>query len=215
MGKRTCSTAGAIVAMLLVVASASPGSAAVSRAHIERFCLPMKSIFFQIQKPIGEQTVQNASVLALTLKRTANAAPKRIGRNMKNLAAIYTKLTKAESSDARAAMALKKAKEFASNLGAVIGFYAVRCVQAPTTPTGLPVVSQANQAACDADIATLKIAETEYSTLNGSYGTMDDLVAQQLIRASSRLHPVITVGSPNGGYTIVGGSTCNDVPVIG
>ena len=112
-------------------------------------------------------------------------------------------------------MALKKAKAFASNLSAVTGLYASRCLQTPTQPTGVGQVSLANQAACDADVTVLKLAETTYSILNGGYGTMEQLVNAGMIRSASQLHPAISVGSPAGGYTIIGNSGCNDIPVPG
>ena len=143
MGKRTVIVIGAIVATLLAAAAAFPSSASTARGNTQRFCTPMKVIYFDLQKPIGDVSVQRASVLALTLKRTANSVSKRIGRNMKAMAAIYTKLTKAQSTDERAKMALKNAKAFASNLSAVTGLYASRCLQTPTQPTAVGQVALA------------------------------------------------------------------------
>ena len=79
----------------------------------------------------------------------------------------------------------------------------------------LPVVKAANQAACLADPQAIQLAETEYSALNGGFGTEGQLVGAGLLRTPSVMHPAITVGSPPGGYTLVGNQVCNDLPVAG
>jgi hypothetical protein len=44
---------------------------------------------------------------------------------------------------------------------------------------------------------------------------MSQLVGAGLLKAPSVYHPDITVGTPPGGYTIIGNQGCNDVPVAG
>ena len=61
----------------------------------------------------------------------------------------------------------------------------------------------ASQAACQSDAQTIEAAEDNYSTLNGAFATMDELVTQQLLRTASIYYPEIIVGAPAGGYTLV------------
>ena len=51
--------------------------------------------------------------------------------------------------------------------------------------------------------------------VNGDYGTMEQLVFERHDPFGFARPPAISVGSPAGGYTIVGNSGCNDVPVAG
>jgi hypothetical protein len=71
------------------------------------------------------------------------------------------------------------------------------------TPTQLPYVEAASVAACAADALTIKQAEDYYSTLNGSFATMAQLVQQKFLRTASVYYPEVIVGQPAGGYTLV------------
>jgi hypothetical protein len=202
-----------VVAGLLVpLATSRLGSATTSGPQL--FCLPMSVIVNDVQKPVIQLPTARVPVLALTVSRSATSAPKNVARAMREMASFYKALAATKTNDDRAKVAFARAAKFAKAQKIVIAYYSTHCVQAPVTPS-LPGVNAASQIACISDLETLRLAETEYSSLNGGYATMDQLVAQQLIKAPSVLHPAITVDSPPGGYTVVGNRGCNDVPVAG
>ena len=202
-----------VVAGLLVpIATSRLGSATTSGPQL--FCLPMSVIVNDVQKPVLQLPAARVPVLALTVSRSATSAPKNVARAMHKVASFYKAFAAAQTNDARAKFVFARSAKFAKVQKIVVAYYSTHCVQAPVTPS-LPGVSAASQIACLSDLETLKLAETEYSSLNGSYATMDQLVAQQLIKAPSLFHPAITVDSPPGGYTVVGNRGCNDVPVAG
>jgi len=77
----------------------------------------------------------------------------------------------------------------------------------------LPYQEAAELAACPADAETLKLAEQSYAMLNGAYATIQQLVAGQFIAAPSKYFVAVRMGTPRGGYTLVGGPKCGNVPV--
>ena len=134
---------------------------------------------------------------------------------MRTMAAMYTALGHAPSDPDRSKIAFGRAAKFSAAVKVVVGYYSTHCVAPPVSSPSLPVVNGASQAACLADLGTIQLAETEYSTLNGGFGTMAQLVAAGFLQRASVLHPEVTVGSPPGGYTVVGNQSCNDVPTAG
>jgi hypothetical protein len=149
------------------------------------------------------------------LKHTAKAAPRAVARAMRDMASMYTALGHAATDTDRSKVAFERAKKFSAAVSVVVGYYSTHCVAPPVQSPNLPAVAGANQAACLADAQALEVAETEYSTLNGGYGTEDQLVGAGLLRIPSVMHPAITVGNPPSGYTMVGNKICNDLPVAG
>jgi hypothetical protein len=212
-------TMRAVVAAATIVAlvALAPGvvRASASRRSRQRFCVPIQVIVDEIQKPVLEVAASRAPVLALTLKHTARAAPRAVARSMRTMAATYTALAKAKSDPERVQVAFAHATAFTAAAKTMADYYAVHCVAPPVSSPNLPGVGAANEAACLADARALQIAETEYSALNGEFGTMSQLVGAGLVRVPSRFHPEITVGTPPGGYTVVGNQGCNDLPVAG
>jgi hypothetical protein len=87
-----------------------------------------------------------------------------------------------------------------------------------TTTTGrvvtLPYVPVANDAACPADAATIKLAEQSYSLLNGSFATMQQLVTAKFLSTPSKYFVTVELGKPAGGYTLIGGPVCGNLPVV-
>jgi hypothetical protein len=79
----------------------------------------------------------------------------------------------------------------------------------------LPYTPLAFATACPTDAETIKLAEQAYSLLNNSFATMPQLVAAKLLREPSTYYPVVKIGSPPGGYTLIGGPKCNNIPVAG
>jgi hypothetical protein len=79
----------------------------------------------------------------------------------------------------------------------------------------LPYVPVANDAACPADAATIKLAEQSYALLNGSFATMAQLVTAKFLRTASKYFVTVEVGKPAGGYTLIGGPVCGNLPVTG
>ncbi|MCU1426086.1 MAG: hypothetical protein JWL83_86 [Actinomycetia bacterium] len=89
-----------------------------------------------------------------------------------------------------------------------------------TTPNSLdlPYIGIASDVICAADAQTIRIAEQTYSTLNGAFATMQQLVDQQFLRTASTYYPRIIVGVPAGGYTLVAVTQrCENLrlPVVG
>jgi hypothetical protein len=207
----------AVVAMLVIGVLLPLGPTdrvSATTRNSQLFCLPMSIVVNDAQKPALQLPAAQVSVLARTLKRSATSAPANVARSMRDMASLYRALATATTDDARGKIVAARAMKFASSQKILVAYYATHCVQAPAAPS-LPGVSAASQAACASDLETLKLAETEYSTLNGEYATMDQLVMQRLVKAPSVFHPAITVGIPPGGYTIVGNRICGDVPVAG
>jgi hypothetical protein len=79
----------------------------------------------------------------------------------------------------------------------------------------LPYTPLAIAAACPADVETIKLAEQAYSLLNGSFATMPQLVAAKLLPTPSNYYVSVKLGTPHGGYTLIGGPKCNNIPVVG
>jgi hypothetical protein len=79
----------------------------------------------------------------------------------------------------------------------------------------LPYEPLAIAAACPADALTIKIAEQAYSLLNTSFATMPELVTAGFLPKASTYYPTVKLGSPPGGYTLIGGPKCNNIPVAG
>jgi hypothetical protein len=79
----------------------------------------------------------------------------------------------------------------------------------------LPYVDVANEAACPADADTIRLAEQTYSLLNGTFATIPKLVAAGLLRDPSKYYVSVEIGKPQGGYTLIGGPVCGNVPVVG
>jgi hypothetical protein len=80
----------------------------------------------------------------------------------------------------------------------------------------LPVVDIAGTAACQADMKVIELAEEAYVTLNGEYAPLDELVEGQLLRAASVYYREVKLGTPAGGYTLIGvPGKCGNVPVAG
>jgi len=207
-----------VVSITASMAAVSPVGAVAARrasANAQRFCVPTAVIVDDVQKPVLQITPARASVLALTLNRTAKSATKSIGRSMRVMASMYSALGKSASAADRSKVAFAHATKFSKALKAVVAYYSTHCVAPPVQSPNFPVVSGANQAACLADAQALQIAETEYSTLNGGFGTMDQLLGAGLLSARSTMHPAITIGTPPGGYTLVGNQVCNNLPVAG
>jgi hypothetical protein len=200
--------ASAIVAMPLNVAVASKSSS-------QNFCVPMRVIIEEVQQPVLNVTAARATVLARTLKRTAKNAPKVVARSMKQMASTYALLTRPSGDADHAKVLFERSAQFPAQARVVADFYSTHCVTTPVSSPSFGPVGTANQAACTADSRVLQIAETEYSTLNGGFGTMSQLVGAGLLKTPSVYHPEITVGSPPGGYTIVGNQGCQNVAVAG
>jgi hypothetical protein len=154
-------------------------------------------------------------VLVKTLQRTAKNAPHKVANAMKTLARAYSSISKAPSEAERANAAFSVAAKYQAAQRVFADYYSTKCGTVPVKSPNLPGVQAANQMACLTDMRTLQIAETSYSTLNGEFGTMSQLVGAGLLKAPSVYHPDITVGTPPGGYTIIGNQGCNDVPVAG
>jgi hypothetical protein len=77
----------------------------------------------------------------------------------------------------------------------------------------LPVVDVATTAACQSEMAAIKLAETSYLTLNGHLATLPQLVTEQFLRSAPRYYTKIDVGAA-GRYTLVGvRGKCGNVQV--
>jgi hypothetical protein len=207
----------AVASAVLALSSIAAPTAGASRATVDRsrFCVPTSVILDDLQKPVLEVTATRDPVLALTLTRTAKAAPRSVGRSMKTLAGTYRALGKVATATDRAAVAYAKAAKFTAAQKAVVAYYSTHCITTPVSAPNVGPINGASLAACLADLDVIKLAETTYSTLNGGYGTMDQLVAAGFLRSPSAYHPAVDVGTPPGGYTVVGNQTCNDTPVAG
>jgi hypothetical protein len=68
----------------------------------------------------------------------------------------------------------------------------------------LPIVGTAETSACQAEAATITIAEDAYSTLNGEFATLDTLTGSGFLRARPSYWASIQMGTPPGGYTLIG-----------
>jgi hypothetical protein len=68
----------------------------------------------------------------------------------------------------------------------------------------LPIVGTAETAACQAEAATIKIAEDAYSTLNGEFANLETLRSDGFLRDRPAYWASIRMGTPTGGYTLVG-----------
>jgi hypothetical protein len=93
-----------------------------------------------------------------------------------------------------------------------------RVAHEPSTPTTqrvvtLPYEPVAIDTACPTDAETIKLAEETYSLLNGSFATMAQLVSAKLLRTPSTYYVAVVVGVPAGGYTLIGGPQCGNIPV--
>ena len=79
----------------------------------------------------------------------------------------------------------------------------------------VPYAPAATVAACEAEAQVLQLAEQAFSTLNGAYATLDQLLHEQLLRRPPGYYTAVRVGVPSGGYTLVGGPKCGNLPVAG
>jgi hypothetical protein len=204
----------AIVSLMLTITSMS-AAASIADGGTDRFCTPSRVIADQVARPLLSVSPQQMAVLRRTLERTAKSAPRSVKRAMQRLAHVYSTTARATSDADRAKLAYASAVTFQTAQKSFTQYYSTHCVATPVTSPNLPGVNAANQAACLADARTLQIAETEYSALNGGYATMDQLVSAGIVRSRSVMHPEITVGTPPGGYTLVGNQVCNNLPVAG
>jgi hypothetical protein len=175
----------------------------------------MKVVIEELQQPVLNVTASRAPILARTLKRTAKNAPKVVARSMKQMASTYALVSKPGTDASRARTLFQRAAEFPAQAKVVADYYSTHCIAAPVSSPPFGPVTKANQAACVADVGVLETAETEFSTLNGGFAAMSQLVGAGLIKTPSVFHPEITVGSPPGGYTIVGNQGCANVAVAG
>jgi hypothetical protein len=191
------------------------GIAGASKSSSQNFCVPMKVVIEELQQPVLNVTAPRAPILARTLKRTAKNAPKAVARSMKQMASTYALVAKPGTDANRARALFQRAAEFPAQAKVVADYYSAHCVAAPVSSPPFGPVSKANQAACIADVGVLETAETEYSTLNSSFATVTQLVASGLLKTPSVYHPEITVGTPPGGYTIVGNQGCANAAVAG
>jgi hypothetical protein len=91
----------------------------------------------------------------------------------------------------------------------------------PSTPASTagpaaPVAGVAATAACQTDAATIRTAQDAFHLLEGRYAPLDELVATGYLRSAPAGYGAVTVGEPEGGYTLDGGRRgCPDVPVAG
>ncbi len=87
----------------------------------------------------------------------------------------------------------------------------------PTQTLNLPAVNAAQFAACESDFRTIAAAEESWALVNGSFATLDQLVAGQYLRDPSRFYTSIRIGTPPGGYTLVAApdGPCATLPVAG
>jgi hypothetical protein len=204
----TATAGSSVVAMPSGVAVASKGAS-------QNFCVPVRVIIEEVQAPVLDVTASRAPVLAVTLKHAAKNAPKVVGKVMKQMASTYALLAKPSTDANRAKVLFDRAAKFPAQAKVLADYYSTHCVTKPVSSPSFGPVVKANLAACQADAQVLQLAETEYSTLNGVFGTMSQLVGARLVRTPSVYHPEITVGSPPGGYTIVGNQGCDNLPVVG
>jgi hypothetical protein len=78
----------------------------------------------------------------------------------------------------------------------------------------LPVVDVARTAACQQEAMTIAAAESMWSTLHDGLASLEQLVAEQFLRARPTYYGAIRAGVPAGGYTLVGvPGECGDWPV--
>lgn len=204
-----------LVALAMCVVGSVRVAPAAASGTTSAFCTPARAIADQVAKPALSIATQEQTVLIRTLQRTAKHAPRNVARAMKALAGVYKAVSKAASDADRAKVAYAAAVKFQNAQRVFADYYSTHCSTPPVKSPNLPAVDGANQAACLADMRALQIAETEYSAVNGEFGTMGQLVAAGFVKSPSVYHPEITVGNPPGGYTIVGNQGCNNVPVAG
>jgi hypothetical protein len=136
--------------------------------------------------------------------------------SLATLSGTFAKLRAADGAQ-RPAVEAAEASTFATATTTVLSYTSKYCPASVPPSPNLPGVGAAKQTACLQDQATIKQAEDLYSTLNGSFATLPELVSAQFLRQVSSYYADVRIDDPPGGYTLVAvaNGPCANVPVAG
>jgi hypothetical protein len=208
---------GVVCCVIGAACAAAWSGAAGATAPSSKFCDRLSTFSATLPSALTDVSAPKAGALARLLVRASAAAPKSMRASVTRLAKLLQPVSKATNDATRSVAIGKGADPYGTTLAVLRTYESKYCPAAlPTSPNFGPITA-ASQTACLQDQATIKQAEDVYSTLNGNFGSMTDLVAAQFLRQVSSYYADVQVDEPPGGYTLiaVANGPCANVPVAG
>jgi hypothetical protein len=208
----------AVVALLAMVATCWLGNlpAAAASTRNSKFCTRLSDFAGSFPANLSATTPAKAAALVRLLNGAKSVAPRAPEKAVSSMASALAAISKAPDTT-RAAVVAQRDTAYTAALATLTSYNSNSCpVPVPKTPT-LPGVVPAQETACLQDQAVLRQAEDLYSTVNGGFATMSDLVAAQYVRQVSSYYADVRVDDPPGGYTLVAvvSGPCANFPVAG
>jgi hypothetical protein len=206
------------VALLAMAATCWPGNvpAAGATNRTSKFCTQLSDFAGSFPASLSATTPPKAAALVRLLKRAQLVAPHVPEKAVSAMAGALAAISKAPDTT-RAAMVARRDAAYTAALATLTTYNSNSCpVPVPESPA-LPGVVPARETACLQDQAVLRQAEDLYSTVNGDFATMSDLVAAQYVRQVSSYYADVRVDDPPGGYTLIAvvDGPCANFPVAG
>jgi hypothetical protein len=186
-------------------------------APASKFCDRLSPFSANLPASLTEATPAKAGALARLLARAYTTAPKATRAAVAKLRGSLKVVIAAADDAARNADATSGDPGYRAALAALRAYESKYCPASLPTSPHLPGVVAAGQTACLQDQALLKQAEDLYSTVNGGFAAMSDLVSSQYLRQVSSYYADVRIDDPPGGYTLiaVADGPCANVPVAG
>ena len=206
----TCCVIGA-------VSVAALNGTAGATAPASRFCDRLSTFSANLPASLTDATAAKAGALARLLTRTYAAAPKATRVAVAKLKGSLNAVSRAWDDAARTADVTSGNPGYQAALATLRAYESKYCPASLPTSPNLPGVVAAGQTACLQDQAVLKQAEDLFSTVNGGFASMSDLVASRYLRQVSSFYADVRIDDPPGGYTLVAvpSGPCASVPVAG
>jgi hypothetical protein len=201
-----------------VITGAPAGRIRTGQANAAtKFCTSAKALTATLPSSLAELKIATAKRTAKRLADLSDVAPSTTAKAMRSMSKQLAAYAAADGSAARVTVAARKNGDYAAQRAVVAGYVSRYCpAPLPTSPSFGPITA-ASETACLQDQTTIKQAEDLYSTLNGTFGSMTDLVAAQFLHQVSSYYADVQVDDPPGGYTLiaVANGPCANVPVAG
>jgi hypothetical protein len=208
----------AVVTTALATGLVTAGlSSAAAHAAAPRFCLSARDVTTRLPSSLSDLRIATAKRLAHELDGLVNVAPNSSMQSLRNLSKWLSRYATTKGGNARTVLAGRMNARFAVETSSFVRVVSSFCPDTVPTSPKLPNVDTAKLTACLQDQDTIKQAEDVYSTLNGTYASMTELVSAQFLRQVSSYYSDVRVDDPPGGYTLVAvpSGPCANVPVAG
>jgi hypothetical protein len=212
---------GLVVGVMLttsVIAGAPAGRIRTGQAKAAtKFCISAKTLTATLPTSLTELKISIAERTAKRLDDLGEVAPSAVVKAMRAMSKRLVSYASADGTAARSAVVARENAGYTAKIAVVTGYVSRFCPDSvPTSPNFGPVVAAGNTA-CLQDQATIEQAESLYSSVNGAFGSITDLVGAQFLRQVSSYYADVRIDEPPGGYTLVAvpSGPCANVPVAG